>query len=62
MELLTKGQLGLAGMRERARELGAELTIESKPGAGSRVVLRGHVERMKRAVVPASTSSMPSNV
>jgi signal transduction histidine kinase len=30
---------GLAGMRERARALRAELSIESSPGRGTRVVL-----------------------
>lgn len=32
--------LGLLSMRERAREVGAELTIESAPGAGTRLALR----------------------
>jgi two-component system, NarL family, sensor kinase len=31
------GGFGLAGMRERAAMVGAELTIESEPGAGARV-------------------------
>jgi signal transduction histidine kinase len=31
--------LGLAGMRDRARVLGASLVVESHPGAGTRVVL-----------------------
>jgi signal transduction histidine kinase len=30
---------GLAGMRERARYFGGELTVEGRPGAGTRVVL-----------------------
>jgi signal transduction histidine kinase len=32
-----RGHLGLAGMAERARELGWSLSIESKPGRGARV-------------------------
>lgn len=31
------GGLGLIAMRERARDLGAELTVESEPGRGTRV-------------------------
>jgi len=34
------GRLGLAGMRERARRVGGELQIESRPGAGTRVIVR----------------------
>jgi len=30
---------GLLGMRERARGLGAKLTVDSRPGAGTRVLL-----------------------
>jgi signal transduction histidine kinase len=37
--------LGLAGMRERAALLGAELRIESAPGEGTRVVLEVPVSR-----------------
>ena len=33
------GRLGLAGMRERARRVGGELRIESRPGAGTRVLV-----------------------
>ena len=33
------GAWGLAGMHERARYFGGELTIEGRPGHGTRVVL-----------------------
>jgi two-component system sensor histidine kinase UhpB len=35
-----KGGLGLGGMAERARLVGGELTIESRPGAGTELSLR----------------------
>jgi signal transduction histidine kinase len=34
-----EGHFGLLGMRERARRVGAQLTVESQPGAGTRVQL-----------------------
>jgi ligand-binding sensor domain-containing protein/two-component sensor histidine kinase len=34
------GHFGLPGMRERARQIGAELTIWSRPGAGTEIDLR----------------------
>jgi signal transduction histidine kinase/ligand-binding sensor domain-containing protein len=34
-----EGHFGLAGMRERARKVGADLILESQPGKGARVVL-----------------------
>jgi signal transduction histidine kinase len=33
-------RMGLNGMRERAAAIGAELDIRSRPGEGTRVVLR----------------------
>jgi signal transduction histidine kinase len=38
-ELATAGHLGLIGMRERARLLGGELTIQSQPALGTKVVV-----------------------
>jgi len=37
LALAQRGHLGLAGMAERARELGWKLSIESQPGRGTRV-------------------------
>ena len=34
-----EGHYGLVGMRERARKMGAQLTLESQPGAGACIVL-----------------------
>ena len=34
------GGLGLGGMAERARLVGGELTIESRPGGGTELCLR----------------------
>lgn len=39
--------LGLAGMRNRARSVGAELTINSRPGRGTEVVLILDKDRMR---------------
>jgi two-component system sensor histidine kinase UhpB len=36
---------GLAGMRERAMLIGAELTLDSPPGGGVEVTLRLHANR-----------------
>jgi signal transduction histidine kinase len=35
----TEGHFGIRGMQERARRIGGDLTIESGPGTGTRVVL-----------------------
>jgi signal transduction histidine kinase len=48
------GHLGLPGMRERAAHVGAGLTIESAPGAGTTVTVR--------LVVPAATEPQPQTV
>ena len=50
IQLVEKGQLGLMGMMERARSLGAELRIESRPGEGSRVLFNGDTQSMEQAV------------
>jgi two-component system nitrate/nitrite sensor histidine kinase NarX len=34
------GHLGLAGMSERAQEIGWQLSVESHPGQGTRVLVR----------------------
>ena len=47
---LTRGALGLIGMRERAFLLSGELKIESRPGEGTTVTLR----------IPVLPSSLPS--
>jgi signal transduction histidine kinase len=41
-----KGGLGLVSMRERARILGASLSIDSKPGDGARISIKVPVDRM----------------
>ena len=38
--LLQQGHLGLAGMTERARLLGGDLSVETAPGRGTTIVLR----------------------
>ncbi|HEX9117226.1 MAG TPA: cache domain-containing protein [Anaerolineae bacterium] len=38
--LMQAGHLGLAGMHERARLIGAAITIDSTPGAGTTITLR----------------------
>jgi signal transduction histidine kinase len=35
----TEGHFGIRGMQERARRIGGDLTIESSPGTGTRVIL-----------------------
>lgn len=50
VEMLRQGHLGLTGMRERARELGGELTVESQPSQGSRIHLRAPVEQAEHSV------------
>jgi len=40
LALQPKGRFGLIGMRERALEIGAVLTIESDPGHGCRVIVK----------------------
>ena len=34
------GSLGLKGMRERAALIGGQLTLDSQPGAGTRLILK----------------------
>jgi len=44
------GGVGLKGMRERASALGARLTVEGKPGRGTRVRLRAPTRRSPREI------------
>ena len=48
------GRFGLAGMRERAAQMGAELEIESAPQQGTRVRLRVPVVAAPVAAAPAA--------
>ena len=48
------GRFGLAGMRERAAQMGAELEIESAPQQGTRVRLRVPVAVAPAAAAPAA--------
>jgi len=34
------GHFGIRGMQERARRIGGDITIDSAPGAGTRITLR----------------------
>jgi signal transduction histidine kinase len=45
-----RGSLGLTNMRERATLVGGKVTIESKPGKGTRVMIR----------IPLTTSNLAS--
>lgn len=45
----TNGHFGLRGLRERARALGAELALDSKPGQGTRVRLTVPAARLKES-------------
>ena len=50
MEYLDSERLGLLGMRERAGILGADLDVQSEPGMGCRVFVRGSIEQMEASV------------
>ena len=39
-EAMPTGRLGVLGMRERAAQIGGELEVESRPGAGTTILLR----------------------
>lgn len=55
-ELLLRGRLGLVNMRERAQEIGAALLIQTAPGAGCRVSLRGRLSAMTVSSEPDAES------
>lgn len=38
-EFIRSGKTGIIGMQERARLLGGKLTVSSRPGAGTTVIL-----------------------
>jgi len=59
MEFLANGRLGLAGMRERARELGAEMDIASATGRGCRVEVRGRLDKMEKVASPVAQPAQP---
>ena len=44
---LAGGHFGWLGMRERAERIGASLVLDSRPGAGTRVVARIENIRMR---------------
>ena len=46
-DLLSKGKLGLLGIEEGARELGAELDIRARPGKGAVIAVRCSLKRLK---------------
>jgi len=50
---------GLASMRERVESLGGEMTLESQPGLGTRVIvaipLKGHMAVNKNGSLAPST-------
>lgn len=50
--------LGLVGMRERARQIGARLDIHSRPGAGCRIILRLALDPAARAAQAGAPSTM----
>jgi signal transduction histidine kinase len=43
--LVDRGHLGLIGMRERAANAGGQFLIESKPGAGTRILFEISLSR-----------------
>jgi signal transduction histidine kinase len=48
------GHFGLLGMRERAQQLGADIEVWSKPGAGTEIDLRVPAEVAYRSSQPAT--------
>ena len=56
----TRGNLGLHGMRQRAERMGAELTINRRPGGGSQVRVTLLLDEARSAEAPAAGAGAPS--
>lgn len=54
---LGNGHFGIVGMKERARLIGAELSVTSKPGQGTRVHLRVPIQEGAKKTVKAGKGS-----
>jgi signal transduction histidine kinase len=54
---VTKAGMGLANLRARARDLGAELRIDSAPGRGTRIRVRVPARAIRAAAASASVQS-----
>jgi nitrate/nitrite-specific signal transduction histidine kinase len=52
---------GLYGMRERAEEIGADLTVDSQPGKGTRVLLRWARPYENGLPPPSDTGAFPTS-
>ncbi|MDQ2934220.1 MAG: GAF domain-containing protein [Chloroflexota bacterium] len=53
-EQVSRGHLGLVGMRQRAEQVGAQVGIASKPGAGTRVTVRVAVPEQALTSAPTT--------
>ena len=48
-----QGGLGLASMRERVQLVGGELTLQSQPGHGTRIIVRTPITEVEQAAAGA---------